>query len=355
LGNSGPSTDTVVDERWLIIFDNLDSEDNKELLDEFKPNEQNAAGSVLFTSRDRRLISQYGGRQVPDLDESSAAELLLSLTKQDESEKSYQFTEERRAAGEVARQLGCYPLALITAANVIVNSQCLLSEFLEAFSLREMVEESEAVQFATNIEGRYSHSLSTVWDMNFKHLEGNERGLLNLLAFLDADGIPSRLLFEGCTKTQKPELAFLGSRLKLIQCRKKMLQSSLVEQNAESGELGMHRMVRLICHIKMSPQERQESFTRAVYMVHSAWPVAERHFRHRPELWEDQRAYLPHVQSLCDYYVSSREKDSRYEPLEADLDFADMLYQASWYEVLPSPPNTSPPHSNSNDLTQVSV
>jgi hypothetical protein len=38
-----------------------------------------------------------------------------------------------------------------------------------------------------------------------------------------------------------------------------MLQSSLVEQNAESGELRMHRMARLIYHIKMS-QERQESF-----------------------------------------------------------------------------------------------
>jgi len=121
--------------------------------------------------------------------------------------------------------------------------------------------------------------------MDFRHLEGNERGLLDLLAFLDADGIPS----------QKPELAFLRSRLKLIQCRKKKLQSSLVEQNTESGELRMHRMVRLIYLIKMSPQERQESFTLAVYMVHSAWSVAERHFRHRPELWEDQRAYLPDV------------------------------------------------------------
>lgn len=136
---------------------------------------------------------------------------MLSLTKQDEIEKSHQFTEERRAAGEVARQLGCYPLALITAANVIVNSQCLLSEFLDAFSLREMDEESEAVHFATNIEGRYSHSLSTVWNMDFRHLEGNERGLLDLRAFLDADGIPP----------QRPELAFLRSRLKSIQCRQK--------------------------------------------------------------------------------------------------------------------------------------
>jgi len=93
----------------------------------------------------------------------------------------------------------------------------------------------------------------------------------------------------------------------------------------------------------MSPQEMQESFTRAVYIVHSAWPVAERHFRHRPELWEDQRAYLPHVQSLCDCYVSSRETDSRYEPLETDLDFADLLHQASWYEFTPP--------SDPNDIT----
>lgn len=41
------------------------------------------------------------------------------------------------------------------------------------------------------------------------HLEGNKRGLSDLLAFLDADGIPP----------QKPELASLRSQMKLIPCR----------------------------------------------------------------------------------------------------------------------------------------
>jgi hypothetical protein len=79
------------------------------------------------------------------------------------------------------------------------------------FAERNGLKNPRPYNFATNTEGRYSYSLSTVWDMNFRHLEGNERGLLDLLAFLDTDGIPS----------QKPELASLRSRLKLIQYRKK--------------------------------------------------------------------------------------------------------------------------------------
>jgi len=63
-------------------------------------------------------------------------------------------------------------------------------------SLREMVEESEAVQYRGTV---FTFSINCMG--HGFHLEGNKRGLLDLLAFLDADGIPP----------QKPELAFLRS------------------------------------------------------------------------------------------------------------------------------------------------
>ncbi len=98
----------------------------------------------------------------------------------------------------------------------------------------------------------------------------------------------------------------------------------------------MHRLVKATSHLRIKAHERQEAFQSAVQLLLAMWPVAPRHARYDPLLWPIQQMYLPHVNSLCDYYASSHASDSTMAPLSCDLEFAGLLYNAAWYVCLPA-------------------
>jgi len=93
----------------------------------------------------------------------------------------------------------------------------------------------------------------------------------------------------------------------------------------------MHRLVQASCQLRMTLPERRVNFTKGVTLIKAVWPVPERMAVHNPSLWEDQRALLPHVQKLCEFFVQSLDKN---EPLITDddvnWDFASILYEAGW-------------------------
>ena len=310
------------------MFDNADTEDNLALIDEFRPD--CASGSILITSRDKHLTTKFGGREIGNLSENEAVKMIWNLTNRSEtmSQNSPLYEQEHAAAKAIARKLGYYPLAITTASSVIMNELCTLSEFEEEFSVRDMIEESAEITMANRLGKGYNHSLLTVWDMNFQRLKMHETSLLYLFAFLDPDNIPDTLLSKGAVKSSDPELEFLNNK-KYVRCRRPILQSSFV---TGEGDLRMHRVVRTLCHMKMGTDERQQAFTRAVLVVKNAWPIPERHYRHRPDLWPEQSKYLRHVQSLSDFYRDSCSTDDD-ENLVAGREFADLLYQASWLVI----------------------
>lgn len=78
----------------------------------------------------------------------------------------------------------------------------------------------------------------------------------------------------------------------------------------------------------------QAAFDAAFGIVHSMWPVPERHNRQRPELWVVQQKYLPHIASLAQQYKRSQEEDEfdreLANPLKATPSFAELLYNGAW-------------------------
>ena len=81
----------------------------------------------------------------------------------------------------------------------------------------------------------------------------------------------------------------------------------------------------------MNLAERRRSFENALTIVKHYWPVPPRVAIYDPELWGDQQALLPHVQSLCAHYLASCKEGKPLIPHEtADWDFASMLHEAGW-------------------------
>ena len=313
---------------WLLIFDNADSGDKEGFFHEFWPAGDH--GSILITSRDTTLYKSVGGEVLSGLAERSAVTLLVQLCRpqaQDGTRKISSY--ETEAALRIVEHMGYLPLAITQAAKVIVKDSCLLSDFLEAYNDREILENSKSVNSIRKPGENYPLNLSTVWNMSFETLGYEQQAFLNLISFLDADRIQLQLLMEGAARAVSKgidSLSFIDNVSKMNKCKGPVVKSSLVTQNEDLRELWLHRLVRQSCHLRMIPKDRQAAFEMAYWVVKTMWPVPARDNRHRIDLWPTQQAYFAHVQSLAQLYDKSQQEPT---PLIAGPDFAELICDAS--------------------------
>ena len=324
-----------------MIFDNADGDDKQMLLDEFWP--EGSKGSILITSRDHRLTKKYPGLELREMKDEDAVKLLLDLTDFERAKSRLSDTavrDERHAASEIVKRVGHLPFGIAQAATLILNDECSLSDFLAAYTLRDLVEDCEPTPTDLfNHTSDYKYSLRTVWDMNFEHLIEGQQNLIKLMSFLDPDRVQLDLLRDGAAKSKDVDLEFIRSTYKVNKCKSALLRSSLVSQSEDGKQLRMHRLVQASCQSRMKSGEARTSFKCAISLVKAVWPVPPRMAVHNPSLWEAQRALLPHVQKLCDSYVNSCR---RGEPLvdhdQVNWAFASILYEAGWQVPLHTTP-----------------
>ncbi|KXX77252.1 Protein SERAC1 [Madurella mycetomatis] len=325
---------------WLLVFDNADNPDGTIL--KFWPHCNR--GAILITSRDKRLAARFGCQILPPLQEDEAVDLLLKLTSMEslkvpetdtfgDVEHGNNHQEQLQAARQIVHRLGCLPLGIYQAANLIVNDFCLLTEFLSAYDYRDLVTSGGGEGLFHNpIEEPYRHTLLNVWSMNFDSLSEDCQKLLNALSLLNPDMIELDMLASGATKASKAGergWSIIDSPRKLAKQKAMLLHSSLLDQNHMAKTLSMHRLVQASCQYRMTPEQRQQAFHMASSLLHHVWPVAPRKNRHRPDLWPTQGRLLPHVLSMCRFYESSQQEDKT--SLVGTREFAELLYNASWH------------------------
>jgi hypothetical protein len=335
---------------WLLIFDNADNPEST-ALDTFWPRCSN--GSILITSRVKSLVVRLGGDILPPLRENDAVELLMRLAKTELGELSHTQEidpqgrassaldnslpegssitgSERKAAFAIVHRVGCLPLGICQAANLILKDSCLLPDFVLAYDYRDLVTATERTSMFKNPnEESYRHDLSTVWLMNFESLNQDSQILLNVLSFFHPDRIPLELLSSGAEKATgagHSKWSVLDNTRKFTKCKASILHSSLVDQSPKSRTLSMHRLVQQACQHRMSMDDRQDVFLMALCLLDQEWPVAPRNNRLDPSFWPKQQSLLPHVLSLCRFYEESQQEES---PLQAPKSFAELLYNAS--------------------------
>ncbi|CAH0051000.1 unnamed protein product [Clonostachys solani] len=319
-----------LDVPWLLIFDNADTDDKIQLLDEFWP--CTSQGSILITSRDHTLVRRFTGMELVEMTEPNAVDLLLRLVQFDKDVlDDADAVEEEIAAEKIVKRLGFLPLGISQAATLIINDSCSLVAFLEDYTLRELVEDSGAMQLESP-RSSYKYTLRTVWNMNFESLTKDEQSLMKLMSFLDPDRIQLRVFKESLLKLQASDFDFISSPHKLSKCRAGLLRSTLVSQSRNGRELRMHRLVQAYCQLRMDIEESRKNFRSAINLIKAVWPVPDREMVHNPAFWERQRELLPHVQKLCEFFVKSCENGQPLIPhTEVNWDFASVLYEAGWF------------------------
>lgn len=262
------------DERWLLIFDNAP---DAAAVKSYLP--QSSIGHVLLTSHNptwRRIAAQL---EVDVLARADAVEFLLSRTGQ----------EDRRAATELAEELGDLPLALEQAAAYIETMEKPLADYLRLFRTRQQ----ELLQWLDD-SADYSQSVAATWGLSFQALQKQapqSLELLNLLAFFAADDIPHKLLRDG-TELLPPSLAAaLADELEFDAIQAALKRYSLLESDPDQRTYSMHRLVQSVTRDRLSADTAKEFIAAAVRLVERVFPVALDDARN----WGECAQLLPHA------------------------------------------------------------
>ena len=182
-----PSVDQSIDvfqTSWLLIFDNVcDSVE----LEPYIPHGSN--GTVVLTTRDLGLARQLSRPPerfaVPLFTVQESSQFLLDLVLNHSDEQA--SAEDARAAVQIAASLGWLPLALHLVGSHIAYVHSSLSVYLpkNGKTIRQFV-------FAENTTYpvSYTSPISTTWTLRLDMLPSASQLLADMVAFLDADGVP---------------------------------------------------------------------------------------------------------------------------------------------------------------------
>ncbi|KAK8068768.1 hypothetical protein PG994_005384 [Apiospora phragmitis] len=310
---------------WLIIFDNAD---DLEIIFPYKDIAN--YGAILITSRDPLSRSTFS---------TSAVDVELNLFNDVDSGKFLQQITNKRnhddEAQKIGAKLGGLPIGIAQMGGMICWRGLSFAEFLEVFE--EALDETGVLETDTHqLRQSARGNISTIWAID--KLSNEARNILEIVAFLDPDGIQPSLLSERPTALPTSPHHPSRKRLTFYNARRELIRSSLIRLNDNTGDVWAHRVVQHAVRAKMRPERCVEVFCKVVSCVASEWksPLGA----HDPDLWDSMEALYPHVVSLRDIYLRYLRGDF----VDQHITLASLLLRASWLLT----PSQNPLGQNSN-------
>ncbi|KAI2462929.1 hypothetical protein F4781DRAFT_441392 [Annulohypoxylon bovei var. microspora] len=277
--------------KWLIIFDNVE---DSTLLQPYWPLE--SSGSIIITTTNENVARPYVGNDraivMEPFSVETGTQLLLKVTNTDESN-----LEEKMAAELITDALGNLPLALDLVANYTRS----LGKPLSSFWREHPHFETDFLfnpELTTWTPPHFEESISRIWALHIYPNTQNPSGLLdvkscgliNMLAFLDKDGVPLSLfqdttpeamLFEGPDRPDEIEnLEDLVENpfnqiLVLDGAIMNLRNRALVKHNDNTKHISCHRLVRHAILKSMSAETKLETLNRIVFLLNASFPTQE--------------------------------------------------------------------------------
>ncbi|KUJ18332.1 uncharacterized protein LY89DRAFT_733010 [Mollisia scopiformis] len=289
---------------WLLIFDNVDDLD---VLDDFWPT--TGSGAVLLTSRDSLAKNQIhtanNGIDLQPFSAEDAIQFLKTL-----SRGPLQPTQEKYAA-ELADRLGGLPLLITQMAGVMARLRLSYSEFIELYNASGIEQISMTGSNMSTPQRVYWIS----YKLGFDGLAPTSFGLLSLIAMLNPNRIPEFILTDACSKDSKISLEHFPKTLQqYYEARAQLLQTSLINQNSETGDVWVHRIVQDVTNGKLIQHRLVDIYNLAVYaelatatlFSDAGWYRFERGFQ------EESKEWFELVQEICDGLEDKSSEDVKY-------------------------------------------
>ncbi len=267
-------------DNWLLIFDHAP---DAAAVKSYLP--QSSTGHVLITSRNptwRRIAVQL---DVDVLAREESVEFLLARTGQ----------EDRRAAAELAEELGDLPLALEQAAAYIETMEKPLADYLRLFRTRQ----KDLLQWVDDAAD-YAQSVAATWELSFQALQKQAPEsieLLNLLAFFASEDIPQKLLHAGADCLPPALATLLADEIAFDTTQAALKRYSLLEVDPDQRTYSLHRLVQAVTRDRLAAESARELIATAVRLVERIFPFEIGDARS----WAECAQLLPHALAVTRY------------------------------------------------------
>ena len=296
--------------QWLLVFDNADDidmwipqarskQESENLIDYLPRSEQ---GSIVFTTRDRRIavkLAQNNVLEVSEMGEEVATDLLQKCLVDTD------LLNNKPATKALLNELTCLPLAIVQAAAYINENGIAIADYV---SLLEEQEEEVIDLLSEEFEdnGRYrnvKNPVATTWLISFeqiRHRDPLAAEYLSFMACIDSRDIPQSLLPVGQSRKKETEAIGTLDAYSFIKKRP--------DKRPDNLAFDIHRLVHLATRNWLRKQEQITQWTRkAITRLEEVLPSHEHQNRN---VW---RIYLPHIRYALVSNLIEKDGPNRIE------------------------------------------
>jgi tetratricopeptide (TPR) repeat protein len=302
---------------WLLIWDNLEKLD---LLHRFLPPARQ--GAILITTRSPALGTLAAGMDLLPMGREEGMLLVLRRAKVLERtatwEQVRQFARDvptdYAATQELVTVLGGLPLALDQAGAYVEETGCSLGDYVQRY------QQQRACLLARRGSAgeQHPHSVAATFHLSSQQAQREQNTAAELLCVcvvLHAEQIPEELFVAGAAHLG-PDLAALGAdAAQFDQAVAVLRRLSLVQRQAQTHTLSLHRLVQAVLRESMSEQEQGVWLKRVMAALNATFPEVT------PRTWGQCERLLPHVLTVATALPESAE----------DQDLAEALWKAALY------------------------
>jgi tetratricopeptide (TPR) repeat protein len=295
-------------------------------------------GSIIITSQrlDLAQVSAHSAIALQPLAPADGGLLLLKHLRRTESPISM---EDQIESLKISETLGGLPVAIAHMAGYIDKSNSTLQEFSAMYKRRDQTHRIWS-QNCRAWTYQYDRTLDTVWDIALAELNESARAMINLLAMLDPDRIPEKILFsDPLGEEMKSEYAHNShcssiydiadqvrrSQQILISLRDRQLVHRDIVSDGPSWSIHRALQLNILHRLDQELTERQFTFDKAVTLVRQVYPRQSEMQAPSNENWRENAKWLPHAMQLQIVFECSNP------PMKADSRFAELLSDAGNY------------------------
>ncbi len=256
---------------WLLVLDDVEE---LPVVRDLLP--MRGQGHVLLTTRAQALSGIEGWAKVEPLPTEDAMLLLLRRAHLLGAEEplSSLTPQQQQQARTLVEELGGLPLTLDQAGAYLDETGCGLADYLTLYQTQRKMALSRRGERVAEDREAPPEAVGVTWAVSFQQVERRSPAaveLLRLCAYLAPEGIPEALLKQGGDNLPPALQEAIRDDGAWNTALSALRQFSLLDQQAETKTLSLHRLVQVVVQEALPKEEQRAWVERVLGLLNRAY------------------------------------------------------------------------------------